>query len=235
MFLLQLFVVIFSLFLARWGVRVFRKRRNTKLLNTVTASDRGTRSERELVLSLLKSGRSPKALYHDLMLEKERGGYSQIDAVLATKVGIIVFEVKDYIGWIYGNCGHAKWTQVTAYGQSKYRFYNPVKQNEGHIKSLKATLRNAGMIPYYSVVVFDGDCSLKEIDYVPKNTYVVKANRVNEVIRDIELNHPKADYQDKTAVVRILEQAVIRGANPEILDQHRGSIDDMLGQSRVYD
>lgn len=58
---------------------------------------------------------------------------SQIDVVVATNVGIIVFEVKDYSGWIYGNGNQQKWTQVLSHGREKYRFYNPILQNRSHI------------------------------------------------------------------------------------------------------
>jgi len=36
-----------------------------------------------------------------LYIRKHNGDFAQIDLVVATKVGIIVFEVKDYRGWIF--------------------------------------------------------------------------------------------------------------------------------------
>jgi len=112
---------------------IYNKIRNLKLLNTVTRSDRGTKSERDLVLRLLKMGIPSDMIFHDLYLQKHKGTFSQIDIVILTNVGIVVFEIKDYSGWIFGNGNYAQWTQVLAYGRSKYSFYNPIMQNKKHI------------------------------------------------------------------------------------------------------
>jgi len=59
-----------------------------------------------------------------------QGRYVQLDIVLATRVGVVVFEVKELIGWIFGS-GQQEWTQVLAYGRQWYRFYNPDGFNVG--------------------------------------------------------------------------------------------------------
>ena len=78
---------------------------------------RGTRSERNLVSILKRSGIPEQTIFHDLYIKKHNGNFSQIDLVVATKVGIIVFEVKDYSGWIFGTGYQSQWTQILAYGQ----------------------------------------------------------------------------------------------------------------------
>ena len=50
-----------------------------------------------MVLKILKSGIKSTAIFHDLYLYNGNGKYSQIDLVVATKVGIVVFEIKEYI------------------------------------------------------------------------------------------------------------------------------------------
>ncbi|MFI3294205.1 MAG: nuclease-related domain-containing protein, partial [Rikenellaceae bacterium] len=160
------------------------KRANT--IKEVTELHRGTDSERILIFSLIKSGVSPKALFHDLYVEISKDKFSQIDLVLATKVGIIVFEVKDYSGWIFGNGNHSHWTQILAYGREKHRFYNPIAQNRQHIENLKRRSTQFNSLPYYSVIVFFGNCELKEVEFIPQNTYVVKSHRVAEVVELIQ-------------------------------------------------
>lgn len=76
----------------------------------------------ECVLNLLKGGINPKAIFHDLYIQKPNGEYTQVDVAVATKAGIIVFEVKDYSGWIFGNEHQRYWTQLLAYGKEKHRF-----------------------------------------------------------------------------------------------------------------
>ena len=80
-------------------------------LKEITTADRGTSSEHELISTLLDYGISPKAIFHDLYVENGKYGFSQIDVAVATRVGIIVFEVKDYSGWIFGRGKDMKWTQ----------------------------------------------------------------------------------------------------------------------------
>mgnify|MGYP002662401651 CR=1 FL=1 len=109
---------------------LFLKKREEQLLETVTKVHRGTKTERDLVMLLLKAGFHAKTIFHDLYLKNRYGNYSQIDVVLATKVGIIVFEVKKYSGWIFGNGNHHKWTQVLAFGKQKNSFYNPILHQE---------------------------------------------------------------------------------------------------------
>lgn len=212
-----------------------RRHSNLSLLRTVTQLNRGTHSERALVMSLLKSGRSPRAIFHDLYVKKSNGEFSQTDLVLATSVGIIVFEVKDYSGWLFGNGSHSQWTQVLAYGKTKYKFYNPIKQNQAHIKNLKAKLSHSAQIPYFSIIVFYGDCELKEINYVPKDTYIIKAHRVLEVINHIENSNPAAQYKNKRQIIDVLEEAVRLGNDHKIQERHSNQIRNMLGKHMIYD
>ena len=130
-------IIIFLILLLVVSIFVYTEFKDRELLKTVTKLNRGTRSERKMVLKILKSGIKSTAIFHDLYLNNENGKYSQIDLVVATKVGIVVFEVKEYSGWIFGNENQINWTQILAYGRRKYRFYNPILQNEKHIEDLK--------------------------------------------------------------------------------------------------
>lgn len=203
-----------------------------KLLGTVTGSHRGNRSERRLILSLLRSGRSSNAVFHDLYVPRKNGTYSQIDAVLATSIGMIVFEVKDYSGWIFGDGRYENWTQVLSYGREKYRFYNPIRQNASHVKALKERLKHLGDIPCISVVVFYGNCELKRITNLPEDTWVASASRVFEVISEIEEYYPEIRFKDKWQVVRVLDQAVSLGDQKEIRQKHRKDVAEYVKKKR---
>ena len=80
----------------------------------MTPVTRGERSERRVILELLKEGINPRAIFHDLYIRKPNGEFTQIDLAVATRVGVIVFEVKDYSGWIFGNEHQKYWTQILA-------------------------------------------------------------------------------------------------------------------------
>lgn len=111
-----------------------------KLLRSVSSPNRGTGAERRLVIRMLRRGVHPKAIFHDLYLQKRNGEFAQIDIVVATPQGLLAIEVKDYSGWLFGNEKQRYWTQVLNYGKEKYRFYNPIMQNAGHIKALRREL-----------------------------------------------------------------------------------------------
>ena len=208
-------------------------RKNLELIETVTNLNRGTNSERDLILKLLKNGIPPQTIFHDLIVKKRNNKFSQADIVLATTQGIIVIEVKSYGGWIFGNGNHTNWTQVMAYGEEKYRFYNPIKQVKSQISSLKDRLDQFDNIPFFSVIVFCGSCRLKEINYVPEKTYVVKPHRLNEVLNLIMDNNPPAPYTNKQEVVDVLKEAVSNGSNIDYQKQHIANIKNFVGKHRI--
>lgn len=228
-------IILLRIFIIREREQNQKQReQNQNLLETVTKSDRGTYSERNLVLKLLKSGIPAQTIFHDLYLRKPNGSYSQIDLVIVTTAGIIVFEVKDYSGWIFGKGFQEQWTQVLAYGSQKYRFYNPIKQNSKHIFDVKNTRKQFKNIPFYSVIVFDGDCELRDVSFVPDGTFVVRAERILEVMRIIQAKEP-APYTDKHEVIRVLREAVENGVHKEAEQQHIEKVTDLLGKHRVFD
>lgn len=142
---------------------------------------RGEWSERRLVLQLLKAGVNPRAIFHDLYIQKPNGEYVQIDVAVATKSGIIVFEVKDYSGWIFGNEYQKYWTQILAYGKEKHRFYNPIMQNASHVNVLRESFTHNPGIPIFSAIVFYGDCELKK-NHSKICLYLCDALKLNQKI-----------------------------------------------------
>ncbi|MDB9847061.1 NERD domain-containing protein [Flavobacteriaceae bacterium] len=211
-----------------------RRKRERELISSVTSLDRGTSSERSLILRLLKKDFPSVTIYHDLIIKKDNGDFSQIDLVLVTSEGIIVFEVKDFSGWIYGSGNNTNWTKVLSYGKKKYKFYNPIKQNNNHISELRKTLKQFENIPFFSVIVFFGDCELKEINYVPKGTYLVKGHRVFEVLDLIKNENEPTEYTNKREVVDKLKELVSLGENVEYQKQHIENIKDMVGKDRIF-
>jgi len=226
---------IFAIIILFVCFSILRKIRDRKLLNTVTKSNRGTRSERNLVLKLLKNGIPAHTIFHDLYLEKHSGNFSQIDLAVITEVGIVVFEVKDYSGWIFGRGNQSQWTKMLARGRQKYSFYNPIMQNNNHIVALRKKLRQFGNIPFYSIVVFYGNCVLKDIDFVPHGTFLVKSNRVLDVMGIIMKSNESLKYTNEEEVVKVLKDAVNNGGDRRVQIQHIENVNDMLGRNRIFD
>lgn len=210
----------------------YKKTQDRKLLQTVTTLDRGTASERALVLKLLKYGIPAESIFHDLYLKMDNGQFSQIDVAVITDVGIIVCEVKDYSGWIFGSWNKSSWTQVLAYGREKYSLYSPIQQNYNHIQNLKRQIGQFENIPFYSYIVFYGNCSLRDIDSVPKWVFVGKSENVLSDITWLFHRQVPIQYRNKNRVINLLKQSVLNGESKETQIQHVENIRYMLKQYR---
>lgn len=236
-FVIIAIIAVIIITIVRQAVKKARERRASyyNTLHEVTTEDRGTYLERDLIVDLLRHGISPKVVFHDLYVPTSKGKYAQIDLVVVTSEGIIVIEVKDYSGWIFGTGSQQKWTQVLAYGRDKYQFYNPILQNANHIKALKQQSLQFSQIPYFSIIVFSNHCELKNLSFIPKDTFVTKSNRMMDVINHIKERYPKANYTNKYEVISILQKAANNGILKNTQNQHIEGIRDMLGTNRIFD
>ena len=113
--------IVIGFFIIYYIIKSYQRKRDRELISSVTSLNRGTNSELLLILQLLKKGFPSVTIYHDLIIKKDNNGFSQIDLVLVTSEGIIVIEVKDYSGWIYGSGNNTNWTKVLSYGRKKYK------------------------------------------------------------------------------------------------------------------
>lgn len=141
-----IFSILVSIVILSGVILILNYCSNIRLIKTVTSTTRGESSERDVILRLLKMGINPRSIFHDCYIRKSSGTYTQVDLVVATSYGLFVFEIKDYSGWIFGHYRQKYWTQVLAYGREKHRFYNPIKQNNSHIKALEKV--------YFIILIF---------------------------------------------------------------------------------
>lgn len=133
-----------------------------------------------------------KFLFNALIPKKD-GGTTEIDMLIICSKCIIVFECKNYSGWIFGNEAHRNWTQTLPQGRGnchKEYFYNPIMQNASHIRHLRNILgKNT---PMQSLIVFSNRCTLKDITINSRNVRVMNRYHVASVVSEI-LNeiHPE--------------------------------------------
>lgn len=126
-------------------------------------------------------------LIKNIILKKEEGT-TEIDIILITHVGLYVFEVKNYRGWIFGSAISKKWTQSFYTGQKEH-FMNPIHQNYGHIETLKQMLN--GKYPnlnYYSVIVFTDHATLKQVPQSSTNLIIENESNLNRSLYASILN-----------------------------------------------
>ena len=144
--------------------------------------------------------------------------YSEIDLLLVHERGIFVFESKNYSGWIFGGETDLYWTQRFASGET-HRFYNPIRQNYNHIKSL-STFLHLPLEHFYSCIIFSDHCSLRSIPpYSSQYTILYQ----HEVVRWLQscLQQQPILYSDEqlAALINTLQDA--QNFAPYIQDEHR--------------
>ena len=101
--------------------------------------DKGTAGEYYLYDTLKAFETENQKFLFNLYVSADNGKSTEIDVVLISTCGIVVFESKNYSGWIFGNEKSKYWTQTLPVGNrsKKTKFYNPILQNQGHINALK--------------------------------------------------------------------------------------------------
>ena len=118
-----------------------------------------------------------KIIFRNLLIPY-RDRTTEIDLLMVHEKGIFVFESKNYSGWIFGKFNQLKWTQSLPHGE-KYQFYNPIMQNQTHIKALSEVLQ-LPVSYFFSYIVFSERCELKS---VPDNTEQVSIVRRPKMIQ----------------------------------------------------
>ena len=117
-----------------------------------------------------------KATLQNCYLPKGNGETAEVDLIFLHESGIYVFESKNYSGWIFGSENQKYWTQSFSDrkgGTKKYKFYNPLWQNDTHIRVLQKILRDKN-VNIYSYIVFGNDCTLKDVRLSQSNYYVIQ-------------------------------------------------------------
>jgi len=129
--------------------------------------DKGARGESRVAndLERILNGNSEYYILNDIMFRTDIGTV-QIDHIVILPQGFLVIETKNYAGWIFGDENSKYWMQIIF--KQRNRFYNPIKQNNGHIAALKRMLGSYNKkywdVRYQSIIVFNDSCTLKKID-----------------------------------------------------------------------
>ena len=121
----------------------------------------------------------------NIYVPKKDDETTEIDVLMISRKGLFVFESKNYSGWIFGNDNQRYWYQTLPSRRSshKERFYNPVFQNNTHLKYLKSLLGDK--IPVYSIITFSDRCTLKNITIHNSKVSVVDRYNVYKIVASI--------------------------------------------------
>lgn len=144
-----------------------------------------------------------KRLLHNVFIRKSNGNTTEIDCLLIHQTGLFVIESKNYSGYIYGSPNDAQWTQVLRKNKH-YTFYNPIKQNNGHIKNLLTYLSYISQdsfrsIPVYSIITFSSSADITKVktEELPPDVYVIHTEQLIDTIVQITNKQPPKIYTEE--------------------------------------
>lgn len=161
---------------------VFRKKQRQKELEQ-RQRRKGYEGEMDTYFCLRKI-RGYKKILHQVYIPNINGIASEIDFVVIHERGILVVENKNYGGCIYGKEEDFYWTQVLEKGRRR-KFYNPVRQNQSHIRHLKRLMSDyeSLQIPYVSVITFNDRSFLRKIKVSKATAVVTSSGKVRKRLR----------------------------------------------------
>lgn len=180
---LTVWLILIASVVLRWGYNGWCKRKRQR---ECEKRQRQKGETGELITAqMLHRVRGYKRVLHHVYVSKTDGsGTSEIDLVMIHEKGIFVIENKNYKGFIYGAEEDLYWTQV--YGKRvKRSFYNPVRQNQSHVRHLKRLLDShiQNPAPYLSVITFNNGGKLKRIRVNADTAVVTSSRKVRKCIR----------------------------------------------------
>lgn len=173
-----------------------------------------------------KLSRLPKDQYrvlNNVILPTPKGS-SQIDHLVISVYGIFVIETKNYNGWIFGGEYSEYWTQ-NIYGH-KYKLYNPIFQNAGHIRAIRSVLKGYESFPIFPIVAFSRKASIK---IKVKEACVVYWNQVRRAIR--KHDEHKLTWDQVNAICDTIQSVRLK-ASKENRKQHRRVIRSVKKQKK---
>ena len=155
---------------------------------------------------------------------------TEIDVLMISNKGLFVFESKNYSGWIFGDETKKYWYQTLPSGYKrshKEKFYNPVFQNNTHIKYLKSII--VEQIPMYSIITFSERCTLMDIKLNNSKVHIIKRNQAYSLVSTI-YNDMSEEYLSTEQIEKIYNVLYpFTQVNSNIKQKHIENINNITG------
>lgn len=164
---------------------------NKKISHNVKCEYRGIKGEFETFKILHNNLIGFFKIFHDVYLEVGKNKTTQIDFVIVHEVGLIVVETKNWFGKIIGAKNDKNWIQ-SANKVRNIKHYNPIVQNENHIKNLKKIIGLENLNNYniseeniYSIIAFGNDSDISDININESNLKIVNLKEISNCLNNI--------------------------------------------------
>lgn len=127
--------------------------------------------------------------FNSVYLTKCNQDTTEIDFVVIHEKGIFVLEVKNLYGYIYGEIDSKEWVQRIEESRRNKLFYNPIMQNENHIKYLKEKVDireyNLHDENIYSIIVFGENSNIETIKVNEDTLKIIKSSELEQTLNSI--------------------------------------------------
>lgn len=145
------------------------------------------------ILNLLRMKFPTSLFFHNVEIYSDYlGKDTQIDLIMLTDAGVYIIEAKNWVGFIRGNYNDKYW-QGRSRSQNTMQVFNPVNQNDIHIRALRNALRCKGVNPpifINTVVVPDGTAIQSSCSEVVNQSKLLI--RINNFERDSHIRINKS-------------------------------------------
>ncbi len=144
-------------------------------------TDEGKSGEQIIYRTLIDQIHVPEnQILRNVYVPTEDSKTSEIDLLVVSKKGLLVFECKNCAGNVYGDARRNKWIQYL--GKKKSFFYKPFMQNRSHVKHLKKYLEAYGDIPMIPMVTTITRGNWKVKNYGPEDYLLGYNSHLKEIL-----------------------------------------------------
>lgn len=169
------------LFIIAGLIWLFACHRIDKIRHPEEWTDEGKSGEQIIYRTLIDQIHVPEnQILRNVYVPTADGNTSEIDLLVVSKKGLLVFECKNYAGNVYGDAQRNKWIQYL--GKKKSFFYNPFMQNRSHVKHLKKYLEAYGDIPMIPMVTTITRGNWKVKNYGPEDYLLGYNSHLKEIL-----------------------------------------------------
>ncbi|MBR2994961.1 NERD domain-containing protein [Candidatus Saccharibacteria bacterium] len=186
-----------------------------KIKNPEEWKDAGSSGEQIIYITLRDKIHIPeKQILRNVYVPTIDGKTSEIDILVISRKGLLIFECKNYAGNIYGDMKRKKWVQYL--GKQKNYFYNPFLQNKNHVKHLKKYLEQFGDLPSISFVTTISRGKWKVRNLGPNDYFL----GYNCHLIDIYNAMPNSDLMQRHYTAIMNKLVPLSRPNEEIRERH---------------
>lgn len=167
--------------------------------------NRGMDGEYRTSLELEKRIRGRRYFVFNAYIPCRSGGSTETDIVMIHEKGIFVIENKNYCGQVRGRANREYWEHILP--GKRRTFYNPIYQNQGHVRHLRRLLGEHGYhLPMVSVIVFNDGVKRLRVKMAGSDAILCRsrraASKINRRLRRMEQVLDEAEMEEVYGILK---------------------------------